>query len=912
MINLRQELERFQRGQLELDEFFKLLRPYYHSLDTQHRDNVVDILMELPEADASRELLLLFRVSLWRSMRIRIIRALARVPSLRALEFLMRLASNENDLPMCEEAIWALGRCRKIVASRFLCDLYLSAPDFLKPRIVAAIGESLEFSLAPSFLTELLSISDPTSTVLARNLALALAELKEPRVLPWLEQIILANQSSSLVHAALLAYGKVARGSAFLDKHETFFQQDMSLWHIAQSVRSHVLFRNQWKLEDYLQKIFESPQVHPGVALELNGFSSRDVYEGLKLFEGAEHRERMAFALGGISHAGVVGWYNDFFDIAALSVDEMQSLLKSISQHVSQDFVSIFENIYKRIVGESLPTSLFEAWAQSVVLALPKPEEYLSKFLSEATFASFLDVQKISIMNALVNKAIMVQKDPKRKKIMVKALESIMTRSCSEMVLGRGLRALGQIEECGNKTHDVLRRASHVESLVPSCLFFIEHVPSRQSCDVLGEIMEREPEPPVLRTMAFLKAAAEQENVAGLKLLPSLIVKSINGENSALSTEALLCVAAHPHSQYLQAVKNSLAKEGLRLPAIFAAKSIAAEELVEPIGACLTSNSESVVGRAVDALLSFSSARAKRLVLDFFTQNPLSEALCEKIVRSLEAPAGAGVFFAQKVKDVLERYPQHPMKEGLLSLHERLTYELSIAQTPELSSSEIQEVDKLIATQVVGYERFDDDVKSALRAAEMPFYKPEIFQGAVDKSSSVIAWCKGIDLVLERTLGRKLLFPKLDKQLADFQNVIHIVGLNDSNVSYSRLKAALQLEGAFGDDSFPGHKMALVAHGVLTGRILNEQWRILDGLRAWSVVILLFARGKHFPTGRPLVPLESVSEKRLEEFAKRLIALQDLRNPAAHRETWLQFPQIDQVRREVFAVFQEWQHIFPR
>jgi hypothetical protein len=133
--------------------------------------------------------------------------------------------------------------------------------------------------------------------------------------------------------------------------------------------------------------------------------------------------------------------------------------------------------------------------------------------------------------------------------------------------------------------------------------------------------------------------------------------------------------------------------------------------------------------------------------------------------------------------------------------------------------------------------------------------------------------------------------------------------LDDPHVSYARLKQTLRLENTFSDESFPGHKMVLVAQGFLSGRIVQEQWRILDGLRAWAVLILLFSRGSHLPEGKPLINLGTISPTDLERLAKRLIALQDLRNPVAHRETWLRFPQIDEVRNEVSAVFRDWEKI---
>lgn len=905
MTMLRSHLENFLREKITLEDLFAELRPYYHSLNSEHREDVVDLLVELPEAEASRELLLLYRLSLWRTTRLKIVRALSRVPSPRALEFLMRMALNEGDIVLCEEAIWALGRSRKGVAARFLCHLFEACSQVIRPKVVAAIGESLDITLVSSFQKMLFAIENPQHSLLARNLALALAQLKCPTVLPWLEKMMLESSDVAGVQGALLAYGKIARDASFCERNETMLQKDMQLWQLAQTVLAHIQFRNQWKLEDYLQKLFEAEKIHSALPLELNGFSESDVYEGLKIFASESNVSRLATALASISFERVPFWYAEFFDVNTLHPDSLVSVLRSVSRHVSAEFKSMLEMVLLRIVRERLAVDVLEAWAEAVVLALPKPEDLIQDVVLNDTFLDWPDTHKVALLNALTTHGLVIQKDVKRKRAVVKLIESLLFKKLSNAVVARALRALGQLEEVGNKTHEAMRKFVAVEELLSSCLFVVEKVPSLQSSAVLAQAMELNSNADVkLRTM-FLKAGAPQQELVSDALV-ALVDNCMRSKNEALATEALLCAAAHPKALFVSGVRLALENAALRLPAVLAAKALGSEELLDSLGSCLRAPSESVVGRTVDALVAFSSARAKRMVLDYMCANPLNIDVCEKVIRTLDAPARAGDFFAGKIGDVLRDYPAHPLREGLFGLRERLSQGKSYSIEMQVGLGDMQELDKEIESRISGYMGFDNDVKSALRAAEMPFFRPEMFTGAIDKSSSVIAWCKAIDLAMERHLGRKMLFPKLENSLHEFQNVVHMLGLNDSQVSYSRLKQALKLDGVLGDEHFPAHKMTLVAQGILSGRIVQDHWRILDGLRAWAVVMLLFMRGEHMPNGKPLLSHGALSQKGLIDFVKRLVTLQDVRNQAAHRETLLQFPQIDELRGEVSAAFREW------
>jgi hypothetical protein len=184
-----------------------------------------------------------------------------------------------------------------------------------------------------------------------------------------------------------------------------------------------------------------------------------------------------------------------------------------------------------------------------------------------------------------------------------------------------------------------------------------------------------------------------------------------------------------------------------------------------------------------------------------------------------------------------------------------------------------------------------------------------MFDEFVDKSSSVIGYCKAIDLMLEKSLGRRALFPKLESQLHEFQNALHALGLQDERASDPAMALRnLGLEKHFAPQSFPLHKIQLVASSIRTGRIVNEHFKVLDGLRAWAIILLVFGR-KTAATPRPLVTT-TLTEEAVVQLAKRLIALQEIRNPAAHRATVVQFKTVDDLRREVFQVIQIIQRAF--
>ena len=87
---------------------------------------------------------------------------------------------------------------------------------------------------------------------------------------------------------------------------------------------------------------------------------------------------------------------------------------------------------------------------------------------------------------------------------------------------------------------------------------------------------------------------------------------------------------------------------------------------------------------------------------------------------------------------------------------------------------------------------------------------------------------------------------------------------------------------------------------MLSSKIINEQFKILDGLRAWAIMFLLFTR-KYTVVQKPLIPVQ-FDENVCVDLAKKLMWLQDLRNPVAHRHTLTQIDEIKEIRDECYRI----------
>ncbi len=869
----------------------------------------------MQQPDIVRDLIQLYHDCHWRSTQLQIIRDLAENPTQRALEFLFQLAMKDaQDIPIAEAAVRSLGQTQHPLAARFLVQFFHSCSDALRPTVIGALGAIPDRTLAVDFLKLLPVAIAEKKTLLVRNLVLTLGELKVKEALPYLIDVAKQKLQGSIATSALISIGKIARDPKILDTLEPLYRNDLLEHQLYTSVRSQIQFRSQWKLEDYLQKLFENATIHRALPYELNAFDPVDVKEGLKLFQSEANFERLCLALSRIDFPEVAQWYAEFFELEKLSGDQAAAVAKSISFHLNAEMARPLA-----LLRKAAP----ESWLQAMGLCLPQADaEFKSFFASKDYLALEIDA-RVRAINELTQFGLSVQPNGARLESVGRVLESVLFLESESKVRTRILRACGQLKISTKKILDFAKDQLKVPELTRDCLFYMNACPRKNQVAAILELIEQKDLDPKIE-WAAMRALSVQPELPGAekpethdKNLERVIATHLASKLEDARAETLEFLKDHPSPIHLPKVHACLRgkerKEGeerLQLLALVVLRNMHDESTADLIAPLLQSPSPSVSGRALDTLTVLPGLRAKRLVIDFLRDHSDDLEVCDKVIRCLRPPETPNPYFGTVVNEIILGRPDHLLLDGLYQLKAKLDSGVTSgggAATGLKKGADVTALDLELSNKITGYEQLDESVRSALRSAELPFVYPHLFDEFIDKSSSILEYSKAIDLVLEREIGRKILLPRLESHLHEFQNTIHACALNEDYPSAERVIRILGLEKQFTVQSLPLHKMVSMAQGILSGRILNQHFKTLDGLRAWAIVMLVFSRKV---VGKPLVPLKNLTDDQIAAIAKRLIALQEVRNPAAHRQTLVNLVDVDQVRIESHLLLNSLQKMF--
>lgn len=884
----------------EKSDYLSELRSLYHSLDTEERFKSIHNLAQQKSSDSTRELIHIFNECGWRETKFQILKAIVVHPDLRCLEFLCAQAKQREDTPLAEAALGALGETKSIWAARFLSEFYKFAPENLKPACVSALGKLSDRRLLSEFIRDLDKAFKSQQTLLVKNLVLALGELKAQAAIPHLIKIAKNKNFRDVALSAVVSLGKIAKDTAIFQELESYFKNDSFEYQIFNAAKSQCQFRSEWKLEDYLNKIITQGAFHPGLLLEFNAFSAEDVKAALDLLAEDKLSPILFKILAKIEFPEVVSWYSEYSHL--VNDKNQEEFLQSLSAHSKIELLQVLEKF------SDVKNKYF---IKAHLLNSANPEPELKKFILSDEFKNVSENEQIQILNDFYYYLLAYKPNEKLYTQCLKTLEAftVESKNLKPQTLGRMIRLFGQL---------------NYSSLRLNQFVFSKHIDHRKSCLVYFEFQAQSyfwsqaGNTPTLTKNPNLK----EDDINGiLKIL-------INGKENpftenkwsdflnlavqekAESTQILFLkliarfkpVAFKEHLLKLAKSSNYI----LQFHVIIALKSFNDETLADQLSVFLSSKSKSISGRALDAILSLPGNRAKRLVFDYFIENYQLSGVTEKIVRSFTPPENDTDYFSAEVsKLVMNLEKNEPDFQALpllrdfldqLNLHRKSFSKTKLVPT----DADILAIDDELEKVIASYKNFDETSKSALRSAEVVFRHPELFDAFVDKSSVVLGYAKAIDIVLEKQLGRKILFPKLESRLNEFQNVVHSLTLNEDYPQGEKVLKHLQLEKHFSAQSLPIHKMSLVAKGIMNSKIINEHFKILDGLRAWSVMLLVFAR-KSTALTKPLITVVD-DEQSCILLAQKLMWLQDVRNPIAHRQTVVELKDLEQVRNEVFQI----------
>lgn len=863
----------------------------YHSLNEFERHRALEKLSLQNTSDAARELVQIFNTSQWRETKLFIIKNITKCNNQRTLEFLIEQTSNGKDIPLAEQAIKSLGALENELARKFLVQLYKNGPDYLKPAVVLALTEARDRNLVKQFVTDLGEAFTHQRQYLTKNLIYAVGELKCKEARPVLLDIIGKTEFKDLSLSALIALGKITRDLNDITQFEKKFSTDTFEFQIYQNVKNQVMLRANWKAEDYLQKIFTEKSYHAAMPLELNTFSEADVRAGLDLFVTPDKQKALFDILSKVSFGNMAEWYRDFQSIFAnLNADLYRS---SLSYQHSDSYFEVI-NAQKDLKSES--------WYHLLISTLPSADKIFSDIFKSEEYKNLEISDKVLVINQYLNWAFIYKFDTKKLSHFEKNMEHLLSSEQDLSIQTRIVRAFAQLSIDNAKVNAFIKSNPYKKELVDSCLFYFERSPSIFAVDMLENYVNHELVSSHFSMQLLRALSAQNSQILKSKKIENYLASLAKGHRSSeLQTQLLVLLSRHPFASLKSFTVDSLKSADIevQLNAVIALKSYADEKSADDVAQLLKSAVDTVRGRTLDTLLTLPGLRAKRLAFDYFIENCNQSDIVEQICRRFELPQNASDYFYNKMTELINQNPEHKQLSSLEELKEKLfvAYQTETLLHNNKIDAETMNLDSELSKKISDYNEYDQVVKSALRSAELPFVHPEMYTSFVDKSTCVLGYSKAIDIILEKQLGRKLLFPRLETKLHEFQNLVHLFELNDSNPSFDRVLKNLALEKHFNQQTLPLHKMSLVGHGVLNSKIINEHFKILDGLRAWAVVLLLFARKTHL-VQKPLISV-SEDDSLIIGLAKKLMWLQDLRNPVAHRQTLNDFKAVEQARTEV-------------
>lgn len=894
-----------------------------NNVHSNSESEVRDALKELAELgnnDAARALIDAYRDCHWRDTRMSILRALGRNGSQRAVEFLLRTAnehfpsgqSDSKDIGLCQETLLALGDTHDPLAASYLLHRLEGSPAYLKAWIVNALSRIPDLRAAP-FLHRLMDSQESTEhPQLLRNIVVALSEMKDTSSLSKLIEMLKARcQNSSFSPDAtsltlLAAIARLSRQASDIQQFERNFEGEMLHQQFYQQCLTQVNFRQQWTLEDYLGKIFFSEKIHRSLPLELNSFPTQDVIEALSIFTSEEkHFPRLCATLGSTLQSEQL--IEKFIQPESLNAAQLLHVLNNLAYQrgpVVSSLCEKFAQLQIKNLWQSAETQpLVAAWLQLLICTHEQPLESLLSMMISPLFSTAHERQKIEFINAFVGCALVYRTEQTWPKKQLQIITELIQTETSTLVLGRWLRALGEIGLGDLKWNEELRTRVHQTSaLHGSAMLMLENEESHQNgvlLKTLQSTLQNNPD----NTALFLRACATLKTPEKDLPAENILTAALSSDKNEDRLSALNYLSHHPRLSCLDAVLAHCvpeqSKTRMSAAAIVAARAYRHQKSIQPLEKCLQSSSKVISGRALDALLYVEHPQANEVVIHYLINHLNNPVICDKVLRSLKATAEGQADLAAALEQATAHTGNAALREDILDLAARLRTGSSDTAAALPAADAIREIDKQLESKIVDYLRLADPVKASLRSAELPLNQPELFEKTVDKSSSVVQYCKALDLTLEKEFGQKILFPKLENQLHVFQNILHQAELDNESPNLNLVLRHFRAEHVFDLNTLPASKMTMIARSILNGRILRERTQVIDGLKAWAVLLLMFS-GHERLWGRELAKKDPLAFPML---AHKLVVLQDLRNPAAHRQTMLALAPLSEIRKEVFQVF---------
>lgn len=901
--------------------------------------------------DDVRNLVHEYHVCGWRSRSQEILRTIGKHHHSRSLEFLFKIAAQADDVPMAATAIESLSEFQKTdraaLIARFLVGLYPTSKAVIKDTILKTLFHFQNVSIRSSVHQWLMDEKDE------HRLDSLIVLAGESRSFASLNEIGKHVKNPKLLASVILSLGKLATREQFRNFSVEIGQQDLFIQQLMVQIDSQVMFRSRWTIEDYLNMI-HSPQSSSRdldiAALELARFHSNEIIEAFDLLvQDEKMHKNLFFLLSRVEYTLAQEWIKSRLPYAEWNELHLSYYFSQATCLLESGFEDVHRELYhahrEKFVNNE---SLFTHFCQSSRFLQHLPLDFFRTLLSDLPNEQ---LRQTTVNHLLEHLESCSESNPQHREQVGFFFEHFSQYFGSadfidSTVLPRFFRGIGrylliyptainigQLKHTFDAAKSLTSESRHFSSI---CVLN-ESISHRGLFETLEASYFEHFQTDPMKTVSFLRCAITQDhlkqrvekNGRWVTLLRNSLLMNTD---AAVKAEAIRFLTKHPVSvvetelyQCLQSgnstvqVLSIIALKALRGP-----KPTSQDELVdatrftEAMCGFLKSENPVLRGRALDALITVPTTQAARSMVEALELRADDTIYVEKFLRAFWTEKRTPATLDKKVKtdltqileSIMDKYPEHPFLEGFVEMHERIrNFTNSVKSNSK--NEWLKEVESDLVHELGSLSDWSQEIRSALFSAELIVKRPEIFSDEVDKSAAILEYCKAIDLFLEERFGKVHLFARLDRDISQFQNRLLEMNVDRQFRVSNEFLLKYGFDKHFTLQSFPSHKASQIAHSILDEKILIDRYRVVDGLRAWAVFLILFATPDRGSQRKPTIPLGTTSgdtsTKRdsLLHLCKKLMELQDVRNPAAHRQTLLKFFGLDDFRKEVLGVLKE-------
>lgn len=881
------------------------------SFSEDERKQAIFALAQERDASGARTLIELLLMNPLRNTQIYLISALGINAHPRAVEYLIQICLQYDDIPLAQEAILALGNSQSSLACEFLLHTLKKNDSPLRREAMSALS-TMPFFVGTQVYIDLLRQPHQHPSLIQYALIALGQTHRSPQALSLIEEFFLLQpEHSAILNAALLAVAHQGDEQSILkinklETHFRFFAQELK-----RTSHEHILLRQHLSLTSLYQEFLQT---------EDDGQWHR-VYSLLKNFRWKDFIKLPKNSRGPLSFNKECALRLCLFESKRLSQD-----LELILQHPldgNTDYAMLASLLRAhRMADPQSETKIFSSlkqhWSPEALVTLLE-QFYDPHFGQEFLLSIILDPAsnlplKMKSLNALIDQSFMNgHEDGAVKKAL---LQIYQHADLHDSLRARAIRALGDLRVEDADFFAFMAKALKANSnLYPSFYYALSNICHPEASKIILQRLKSLVafDDKQVEIQTAVKALSHCPlHVDDSDLLEKLISKWPNTSTTTLKLALLKIMASCKIRSLISMVEeelNSSAEAQSCLLAIEASHYHYNDNIQKSLLALLEHPNYSFAKRALHSLCQ-QNHQSSDLTHKLWTW--ISNRLEHKdlVLKFLETHTHHKRFhkLEQNLKTLdtwLENKPacfQDPEVWNLaLNLRDQMQLQ---TQRDHQHMSLSHPSDSMIGNQIPFYPHASPLIKTILRNAELTWQNPQIFSEAVDRSTIAVELIKSIDILIQERMRSLLNLNRQSPLLLKMQS--HLIQLNFDE-PYKKPQdyfETLQCGHSFSLDDFPSHKLSLLCQGIMSGKIIHEPYRIFDSLRAWALVFLVFGR-KFSYGGQILHPIFSLRIKdahSLEKLASELNSLQEVRNRAVHRGELLSYEQIFHIREKSFII----------